>query len=130
MKVVTSKFNKEELEHILNSNPKMGNLEDLSMYNEANYFQIKQMIKENKLIGYAVIFLGYNGLESNDISIEDIAYWGKDIEYVENMSILLEEIKNSHYPFPVDNIYYDDEKYYGLGLTFERLGYITKGQTR
>ena len=37
-------------------------------------------IKDDTLFGYAVFFLGYHGLESNDISIERICFSLEDMD--------------------------------------------------
>ena len=58
-------------------------------------------------MGYAVIFLGYNCLTSNDASLEDIVYWKGNLD---ELKVFLDQVKNAQdYSIPVENFYYDSD---------------------
>ena len=69
--ILTGKFSDEEKFLILKKYPEKE--EDLNFYQETNYFQIHKLYFREFFQGYVVLFLGYHSLNSNDVSIEDIA---------------------------------------------------------
>lgn len=104
MKIDNNNFTLQELEMIYNSNPIMGDIDSLNEYSSAPYFNIKKFYKDETLVGYAIIFLGYNGIESNDASIEDIAYFNNDIN---DLKEFLKLVKNAQdYTFFINNFYF------------------------
>lgn len=74
MNIINGKFRPEELSKIYGIEPFMGNVKDLNIYNDTYGFNIQQFYNNGVLVGYAVVFLGYNGLVSSDASLEDVAY--------------------------------------------------------
>ena len=140
MRIETGKLTKEELASILKKiikpiskqNNKSEVLEKLDLYNTANYFCIKKFYKGNELVGFGVIFLGYNTLASNDISIDNIAYWGNDEDFLRFLIAFGEELKYSKgLPFPAENIYYDETSFIEeVNIAFDTLGFKTMGLSR
>ncbi len=132
MKIKTGKLEQEELKEAYNSKPQVGDNYYLNVYNEANYFVIKKFYQNDKLVGYGVIFLGHNGIENQDVAIEDIVYWGDNEYLFPFIRRFDEEIKNSMgIPFPVNNIYYDPDKFIiEIDMTFDRAGFSVTGRTR
>jgi len=55
-------------------------LELLKLARETNYFTEKRIYNKGKLSGYAIIFLGYNSLLTNDISLERLIIDENDIK--------------------------------------------------
>ena len=109
--------------------PLMGDVKNLETYNEADYFKIKKLYDNNELVGYAAIFLAYNGIDTNNISVEEIVYWGKNIpvlgDFIEKI------ITSTDYPFDVNEVYYNSElipEY--LHGTFEMYGCQPTTKTR
>ena len=84
-------------------------LNDLEIFSNANYFVIKKCYLDEKLCGYAVFFLGYHGLESNDISIERICFSLEDMDAFYYFICIREMIKKDGFFFPIENIYCEDE---------------------
>lgn len=122
MEIITEKFVPSEYEYIMRKKTHLGDVRNLQIYNEANYFQIKKLYDNHELVGYIAIFLGYNGIESNDVSIEEIVYWGNDITILANALI---SIKNANdYIIPVENFYFNENNFpeYLLGA-FNKLGF-------
>jgi len=109
MEVVTSKFSLSECKDIMRKKAYVGDLRNLQIYNDANHFQIKKLYDNHELVGYAAIFLGYNGIESNDVSLEEIAYWGNNITILADF---LTAIKNANdYIIPVENFYFNEKNF-------------------
>lgn len=104
MKIESSNFTLQELEMIYNLNPIIGDIDSLNEYSSAPYFNIKKFYNDETLVGYAIIFLGYNGIESNDVSIEDIAYFGDNIHDLKEFLYLVKNSKD--YKFPINNFYF------------------------
>ena len=103
MKVVTEKLREEE-KFVFSSLPsvKKEDLDNIELYNQANYFLIKKLYLVDKLKGYAIFFLGYHGLDSNDVSLERVCF-------PENEALSSyfagEVVKNEGFPFLVEKIY-------------------------
>lgn len=104
-------------------------LEDLNMFNESNMFTIKKLYVDNTFTGFAVFFLGYNGLESLDVSLEALYFF-----YPNNslLNTFIKGIMNSEsFPIPVENFYYEgnmfDEMTKGM---LETNGFRQSGKTR
>lgn len=106
--IKTEKLRKDEM-LILSSNSFISkeDLEDLNVFNESNFFTIKKIYVNEELKGYAVLFLGYNGLESTDVSLEKLSFYFPDLSL---LSIFIKEVMNKEsLPIPVDNFYYRRE---------------------
>lgn len=86
-------------------------LEELKTF-EANYFLTKKLYSkfdnEEYLSGFAIFFLGYNGLGSNDVSIEKLFVNGNNQDTFEYF--VSEFMKQDGFPFPVENIYCNEER--------------------
>ena len=109
IEVVKGPFREEEVYLILKSHPQKKN--DLKFYLEANYFQIYKLYYEHFFLGYVVLFLGYNSIESNDILIEDICFLSDPLLLNPLMSYLLKFVKgNMVTSFPVERLYYNQLK--------------------
>lgn len=95
---------------ILASKPSImkDDLENLEMFNEANYFVIKKCYVNEEMRGYAVFFLGYHGLESNDVSIERICFPSENSELLDYF--VSKMVEQDGFPFLVENIYCEDER--------------------
>lgn len=114
MIIINGKLNTEELSRIYTrEEPCMGEIRDLSIYNDTPYFNIKKVYNNGNLIGYVVISLAYNSAMSNDASIEDIAYWNnaEEINYAEIGEFLKEVINSKDYPIDIERFYYDPEQF-------------------
>lgn len=108
MNIVNSKFNPEELNRIYRIEPFIDNFKNLRVFNDTPYFNIQKFYNNGELVGYAVIFLGYNSIMSTDASLEDIVYWkGTALELEEFLNLVY---KARDYVFPIENIYYDSDK--------------------
>lgn len=83
-------------------------LESLELFNKANYFLIKKGYIDEELCGYIVFFLGYHGLESNDVSIERICFPSVDSEFLN--SFISKMVEQDGFPFLVENIYCNEER--------------------
>ena len=133
LEIKTAKFEPQEIKAILKKrNIIMGDTWNLNHYNEASYFRIKQFLEDGNLVGYGVIFLGYNGIESNDVSIADIAYFGDTSQLFKFLNMFSKElIESKDLPFKVNNVYFDSEAYIEeINITFERFGFQKVGRTR
>ena len=107
MKIINSKLTTEELAKVYRVSPPIGNIRDLNIYNSGAYFNIQKFYNKGELVGYAVIFLGYNCLTSNDASLEDIVYWKGNLD---ELKVFLDQVKNAQdYSIPVENFYYDSD---------------------
>lgn len=129
MKIESSNFTLQELEMIYNINPIMGDIDSLNEYSSAPYFNIKKFYQEDNLVGYAVIFLGYNGIESNDASIEDIAYFGNNIK---DLAYFLQLVKNAKdYTFSINNFYFISSNLDArVSPILEELGFLESSRKR
>lgn len=108
MDIINAKFRPDELSKIYRIEPFMGNIKDLSIYNDTYGFDIVQFYNKG-LVGYAVIFLGYNGLTSSDASLEDIVYWQGTPEELETFLRMVRSAQD--YSLPIEDIYYDPENF-------------------
>lgn len=124
--VKTEQFTKEDFIELLLNNLNV-DLGTLKMYNKANYFVIKKVYNKDILSGYAVVFLGHNGLESNDASIEEIEAFTE-----ESLQILINSIKSKDgFPIFIEDIYYDPTKYSEeLNEELNKNGFNAIGRTR
>lgn len=133
LEIKTAKFEPQEMKTIFKKRKIIdGNLWSLNNYNEASYFKIKQFLEDGNLVGYGVIFLGYNGIESNDVSIADIVYFGDTSQLFKFLNMFSKElIESKDLPFKVNNVYFDSEAYIEeINITFERFGFQKVGRTR
>lgn len=133
IEVKTEKFTLSELKEILSEKyPKIGDLSKLKMFNEINFFCIKQFLEDGIPVGYGVIFLGHNSLLSNDISVEDITYWGDTSKVFLYINEFAQELIDSKgLPFKVSDIYYNPNNFIEeINLTFENLNFKKTGRTR
>lgn len=133
LEIKTAKFEPQEMKTIFKKRKIIdGNLWSLDNYNEASYFKIKQFLEDGNLVGYGVIFLGYNGIESNDVSIADIVYFGDTSQLFKFLNMFSKElIESKDLPFKVNNVYFDSEAYIEeINITFERFGFQKVGRTR
>ena len=133
LEIKTAKFEPQEIKAILKKrNIIMGDTWSLNHYNEASYFRIKQFLEDGNLVGYGIIFLGYNGIESNDVSIADIVYFGDTSQLFKFLNMFSKElIESKDLPFKVNNVYFDSEAYIEeINITFERFGFQKVGRTR
>lgn len=108
--ILTGKFTPEEEYLILRKYP--DKKEDLDFFREANYFQIHKLYFQGFFQGYVVLFLGYNSLNTNDVSIEDIGYLRNEDLLKPLMYTLLLRIKEHKVlSFPLEDFYYDVDKF-------------------
>lgn len=108
IEVITEPFREEEIYLILKQYPKKKS--DLKFYQETDYFQIHKLYYHHFFLGYAVIFLGYNSLESRDALIEDILFLSNPELLPPLMTYLLQTIKRkSIINYPIDELYYIEE---------------------
>lgn len=129
MDIINGRFGPEELSKIYKITPFIGEVKDLGIYNDTYGFNIKQFYNNGVLVGYAVVFLGYNGLVSSDASLEDVAYWQGTPEELEEF--LSKVIKAQDYSFPVTNFYYDPEKFSETTCAIlNRVGFKEKSRVR
>ena len=106
IEVINGPFSEEEVYLILKQYPKRKR--DLEFYLEANYFQIHKLYYQHFFLGYVVLFLGYNSIETNDVMIEDICFLSNPELLNPLMSYLLKAIKaKSIISFPIDQLYYN-----------------------
>jgi len=119
--VVTEKLNEKDLTELSRVELILGSTEKLGLYNEAPYFSIKKFYNEGIFCGFAVIFLGYNGLTSSDASLEEIVYW------IESSDLLCEFLRtiNDHKDFPIniERICFDTEKFADIAGILENSGF-------
>lgn len=132
MKLGIAKFYPEEIEKIKKLKPVVGNVLDLEMYNDANYFHIIKAYQNNVLVGYGVLFLGCNGLESNDVSLEDIVYFGEPKELFKFINEFIHElIYHDNYVYKVENYYYNQDNIIEpIRITLGCYNFMPKGKTR
>lgn len=109
MNIINGKFRPEELSKIYGIEPFMGNVKDLNIYNDTYGFNIQQFYNNGVLVGYAVVFLGYNGLVSSDASLEDVAYWEGTPEQLDTFLRMVRSAKD--YSLPIENFYFDPENF-------------------
>lgn len=129
MNIINKKFSPDELSKIYQIEPFMGDIKDLNIYNDTYGFNIQQFYNNGALVGYAAIFLGYNGLVSSDASIEDIAFWQGTPE--ELNTFLKMVLSAQDYSIDIKNIYYDPEHFAeSICDDLNRLGYKEKSRVR
>lgn len=135
MNIKNEKLTDDELNLVkkVQRNATMGDFANLSEYNTLPWFSIKKFYQEEQLVGYVVIFLGYHSIESQDISIEDIAYWGLNEELYQVMKNFIAELKIDLLISgrTLANVYYEPERFIEeFDLVFSRVGFQKTGRTR
>jgi len=120
LEIKTEKFSESAMKAIKAVKPIIGDFDSLEEFNTMPYFTIKQFIDRGGLCGYAVFFLGYNGLESTDASLEDIAYWDENPITLERFMQRI--ISLPDFPIPIENFYYDPEHFGSLSNMLDSLG--------
>lgn len=129
MNIINEKFRPEELSKIYGIEPFIGNIKDLSIYNDTCGFNIQQFYNNGVLVGYAAIFLGYNGLVSLDASLEDVVYWQGTPEELDTFLRMVRSAKD--YSLPIENFYYDPENFdEQICCDLNRLGFKEKSRVR
>lgn len=129
MKIINGRFNPEELNKIYEIEPFIGEIEDLSVYNDTYGFNIQKFYNNEVLVGYAAIFLGYNSLTSSDASLEDVAFWKGTPEELEGF--LNKVINAQDYALPVTDFYYDPLKFAdSTCVILNKLGFKEKNRVR
>lgn len=110
LRILTDKFTDDEKYFILAKYPFKE--EDLTFYNDANYFQVHKLYYQGFFMGYVVLFLGHNSLDNNDALIEDIGYLRGEELLKPLMYTMLERIKKHKVlSFPFKQLYYDVDKF-------------------
>lgn len=124
--VKTEHFTNEDLIEIIKHNITI-DLGALKIYNEANYFIIKKVYKEGLLSGYAVAFLGHNGLDSNAASIEAMEAYDEL-----SLQTLIDSIKSKDgFPKFIEEFYYEPERFdEDLNMQLSANGFNAIGRTR
>lgn len=122
--VVNGKLNERDLDELRKANLVLGSTENLNMYNEAPYFSIEKFYCEGKICGFAVIFLGHNGLESTDASLEELVYWLDDSNALYEFLRTVTDRKD--FPIETESIYFDSKKFADLTPLLEDTGFSSK----
>lgn len=122
----------EEEKMFLSKNYVAFDLNEIEILNNTIGFKFYKLYVDNLLTGYAAFFLGYNGLESNDVSIEDVVYLGEPDYDDYPLVYLLYQIKsNPILGFKIENVFYDSSKFSEMYLdVFEKLGFKSMALTR
>lgn len=108
--ILTGKFTSEEEYLILQRYPEKE--ETIREFQKANYFQIHKLYYQGFFQGYVVLFLGYNSLNTNDVSIEDLGFLRDENLLKPLMYNLLYRVKKHKVlSFPLEEFYYDASKF-------------------
>lgn len=109
LEIKTGNLNDEELFQLSKFEQENEVIVDKDFYQEAKYFVIKRFYDKEEFLGFAVMFLGCNGLVSNDISLEHVTFLKSDMETI--LSCLTKLSEDRNYPITVERVLYNSEMF-------------------